>query len=133
MKRGAHLRSDPVVKVIVCCAALRRKKPAAEIFDGCLLGGISVGDQLQPLVGNVGRRDVIAFFDESVEISNLVGDIIVVCLRAAEISVDLTEAAADLFRGLTFELGSKAAADELSHPSCSDFLCKVIGKDVRGR
>ena len=27
----------------------------------------------------------------------------------------------------------KAAADELSHPSCGDFLCKVIGKDVIGR
>ena len=133
MKRSAHLCTDPVVEVVVCCAALRRKKPAAEIFDGCLLGGISVGDQLQPFVGNVGRRDIIAFFDESVEIGDLVGDIIIVCLRTAEISVDLAEAFADLFRGITFDLGSKAAADELSHPSCGDFLCKVIGKDVIGR
>lgn len=109
MKRGAHLCTDPVVEVVVCCAALRRKKPAAEIFDGRLLGGISVGDQLQPFVGNVGRRDVIAFFDESVEIGDLVGDIIVVCLRAAEISVDLAEAFTDLFCRITFDLGSKGS------------------------
>ena len=66
--------------------------------------------------------------DRSVEIGDLVGDIIVVGLRTAEISVDLAETSADLFCRITFDLGSKAVSYThlRAHETDSYLVCRLL-------
>ena len=138
-----------VPPVVAIGLALITKEVYSSLFVGVLMGGILYsGFSFEGTITHIFEDGMINVLSDSYNVGILIFLVILgtmVCLMnraggsaafgqfAAEISVDLAEAFADLFCRITFNLGSKAAADELSHPSCGDFLCKVIGKDVIGR